>query len=198
MHEESQPDEEQALENSIEKNAGPTALFRLSPPWTSGGHVHEGRACALPGVEPGRAGPSARCGPSPGPQPLFHTLPPGLQGAGPDVDVVVLLSEIVVDGGAVPAPAVIAGLQAKKPLGALLAPRHHVGEVLHHAAHVVLVNVRKEALVEMGLGTIFEGLTRGAGEGLDVSFAVECEDRNVWEGLFSEALPVRGRKKRSR
>ena len=51
----------------------------------------------------------------------FPIAPSVLKRAEPDVNVV-LLSEVVVDGGTVPAPAVIAGLQAKKPLGALLAP----------------------------------------------------------------------------
>ena len=70
----------------------------------------------------------------------FPIAPSVLKRAEPDVNVV-LLSEVVVDGGTVPAPAVIAGLQAKKPLGSLFSPRHHVGEVLHHTAHVVFVDV---------------------------------------------------------
>jgi len=131
-------------------------------------------------------------------RPVFPSHAPApfkLYWAQANSDVAFLPTEIVLNGGSVPAPSLVAGPKSQKPLRALLAPRHHVGEVLHDPAHVFLVNVRKEALVNRHVAGIFENPTSGPGQGLNVSLSVKSEKGNGGIFLLSEALPSCVRKK---
>lgn len=49
--------------------------------------------------------------------------------------------EVVLDGGSIPAPSAVSRAQTQEPVGALLALMHHVGQVLHYAPQVSVVDV---------------------------------------------------------
>ena len=116
-----------------------------------------------------------------------------------NADVALLLAEVVLDGGSVPPPPPITGAKSQEPLRTLLAPRYHVGEVLHNPAHVSFVDVREKTLVNRGIVIVFEGPPGGPCQALNVSLAVEGENGNMRKYLlFLEALPKRGRKRRRR
>jgi hypothetical protein len=91
--------------------------------------------------------------------------------------IVRLVTEVIVGGHAVPAPAFIAGSHPKEPLRALLAPAHHVGQIVHDPVSVFGVDVRKEGAVEGGVGPVFEKLPGHPGGVADRAVAVQGHHR---------------------
>jgi hypothetical protein len=106
--------------------------------------------------------------------------------------------KIVLHGGAIPAPPVVARAEAKQPPGTLLAAANHVCKIAHDAAHVALMHVGKETLVDLIVGRIFEDRTSSARERLNVAVSIKGKKREMWNASLSEALPTLTEKGRRR
>lgn len=103
--------------------------------------------------------------------------------------MIFLPTETVLDGGAVPPPPLVARAKPQEPLRTLLASTYHVGEVAHDPVHVLLMHVRKKAVVNRGVTGIFERLTSSPSYRLDVALSIERQDGKVRELILLEALP---------